>query len=68
MIIGGSSANFNTKWQKKDHYRRVNHVALTWPVVQTKWSHVQITFDARDVDLRSAPHTDAMVINYHVAG
>jgi hypothetical protein len=37
-------------------------------VVQTKWSHVRITFDARDVDLRSAPHADAMLINCRVAG
>jgi hypothetical protein len=35
--------------------------------VQTKWSHVPLTFDARDVDLRSAPHIDAMVINCSVA-
>jgi hypothetical protein len=27
-----------------------------------------LTFDARDVDLRSAPHIDAMVINCSVAG
>jgi hypothetical protein len=33
-----------------------------------KWSHVPLTFDARDVDLRSAPHIDAMVINCSVAG
>jgi hypothetical protein len=36
-------------------------------VVQTKWSHVPLTFEARDVDLRSAPHADAMVINCRVA-
>jgi hypothetical protein len=36
--------------------------------VQTKWSHVPLTFDARDVDLRSAPHIDAMVINCSVVG
>jgi hypothetical protein len=36
--------------------------------VQTKWSHVPLTFDAIDVDLRSAPHIDAMVINCSVAG
>jgi hypothetical protein len=36
--------------------------------VQTKWSHVPLTFDARDVDLRSAPHIDAMVINCSMAG
>jgi hypothetical protein len=68
MITRGSSADFGTKQQKKDHYRSVNHVALTRTVVQTKWSHVPITFDARDVDLHSAPHADAMVINCRVAG
>jgi hypothetical protein len=51
-----------------DHYQSVNHIALTGLVVQTKWSHVPLTFDARDIDLRSAPHADAMVINYSVAG
>jgi hypothetical protein len=46
MITRGSSVDFETKWQKRDHYRSVNHVALTGPVVQTKWSHVPLTFDA----------------------
>jgi hypothetical protein len=68
MITGGSSVDFDTKRQKRDHYRSINHVAITGPVVQTKWSHVPLTFDARDVDLRSAPHIDAMVINCSVAG
>jgi hypothetical protein len=68
MITGGSCVDFDTKRQKKDHYRSVNHVALTGPVVQTKWSHVPLTFDAKDVDLRSAPHADALVINCSVAG
>jgi hypothetical protein len=36
-------------------------------VVQTKWFHIP-TFDARDVNLRSAPHADAMVINCQVTG
>jgi hypothetical protein len=36
--------------------------------MQMKWSHVPLTFDARDVDLRNAPHIDAMVINCSVAG
>jgi hypothetical protein len=66
MITRGSSVDFDTKRQKRDLYRSVNHVALTGPVVQTKWSHVPLTFDARDVDLRSAPHADAMVINCRV--
>jgi hypothetical protein len=68
MITGGSSIDFETKRQKRDHYRSVNHIALTGPVVQTKWSHVALNFDTRDVDLRSAPHVDAMVINCSVAG
>jgi hypothetical protein len=55
IITGGSSVNFDTKRQKRDHYRSINHVAVTGPFVQTKWSHVSLTFDARDVDLRSAP-------------
>jgi hypothetical protein len=33
-----------------------------------KWSHAPLTFYARDVDPRSAPHIDAMVINCSVAG
>jgi hypothetical protein len=68
MITGGSSVDFDTKRQKRDHYRSINHIAITGPVVQTKWSHVPLTFDARDVDLCSAPHIDAMVINCSVAG
>jgi hypothetical protein len=60
--------DFETKRQNRDHYQSVNHVALTGPVVQTRWSHVPLTFDARDIDLHSAPHADAMVINYSVAG
>jgi hypothetical protein len=68
MITGGSSVDFDTKRQKRDHYSSINHIAVTSPVVQTKWSHVPLTFDARDVDLRSAPHIDAMVINCSVAG
>jgi hypothetical protein len=56
------------KRQKRDHYQSINHVAVTGPVMQTKWSHVPLTFDTRDVDLCSAPHIDAMVINCRVAG
>jgi hypothetical protein len=56
------------KRQKRDHYHSINHVTVTGLVVQTKWSHVPLTFDARDVDLRSAPHIDAMVINCSMAG
>jgi hypothetical protein len=68
MITGGSSVDFDIKRHKKDDYRSVNPVGLTGLVVQTKWSHVPLTFDAKDVDLRSAPHVDLMVINCRVAG
>jgi hypothetical protein len=33
MITGGSSADFYTKRQKRDHYRSINHVAVIGPVV-----------------------------------
>jgi hypothetical protein len=33
MITGGSSTDFDTKRQKRDHYRSINHVAVTGPVV-----------------------------------
>jgi hypothetical protein len=33
MITGGSSVDFETKRQKRDHYWSVNHVALTGLVV-----------------------------------
>lgn len=46
----------------------VNHVAVNGPVIQTKWSHVPLTFNANDINLCNAPHTDAMVVNYNVAG
>jgi hypothetical protein len=33
MITGGSSVDFDTKRQKRDHYRSINHVAVTSLVV-----------------------------------
>jgi hypothetical protein len=33
-----------------------------------KWSHIPLTFDASDVNLRNTPHTNAMVIGCNVAG
>jgi hypothetical protein len=53
---------------RKEYYRRVNHVALTDPMVQTKWSHVPLTFGARYVDLLSAPYTYALVIKCRIEG
>jgi hypothetical protein len=34
--------------------------------MQTKWSHMQITFTEADIKLVSFPHTDAMVITSHI--
>lgn len=68
MITGESNLDFKNKLRKKDHHRRVNHIIVICVVVQTKWSHVLITFDAIDVDLRSAPHANALVINCNIAG
>jgi hypothetical protein len=33
MITGGSSVDFDTKRQKRDHYRSINHVVVTSPVM-----------------------------------
>jgi hypothetical protein len=68
MITRGSSSDFENKCQKRDHYQRVNHVVVTGPVIQMKWYHIPLTFDARDVDLCSAPHADALVISCNVIG
>jgi hypothetical protein len=43
-ITRGSNTDFDTKRQRQDYYREVNHVAIKGPVTQTKWSHIPITF------------------------
>jgi hypothetical protein len=47
-------------------YREVNHVAIEGPIMQTKWSHMHITFYAQDVNLASFPHIDTMVLTIHI--
>jgi hypothetical protein len=64
----GSGMDFENKCQKRDHYRRVNHIADKGPILQMKWSHIPLTFDAKVLDLHSAPHVDALVISCNVAG
>jgi hypothetical protein len=66
MIIRGSNTNFNSKWQRRDYFRDVNHVAVEGPITQRKWSHIPITFSAQDVNLTSSPHTDVMVLTVHI--
>jgi hypothetical protein len=61
-----SNTNFDTKRQRRDYYRQVNHVAIEGPITQTKWSHMPITFSAQDVNLAPFPHIDAMVVTVHI--
>ena len=49
LIAGGSSMEFQTKKQKKDHLRLVNNVAVQGPTKQTDWSRVPITFAEEDL-------------------
>jgi hypothetical protein len=65
-ITRGSNTNFETKRQRRDYYRQVNHVAVEGPITQTKWSHMPITVSFQDVNLTSFPHTDAMVSTVHI--
>lgn len=67
-IAGGSSMEFQTKRQKKDHLRLVNNVAVQGLVKYTDWSKVPISFSQEDQQLESYPHADAMVIRANIAG
>jgi hypothetical protein len=58
--------SFENKRQMREYYRQVNHVAVEGLIVQTKWSHVQITFTEADIKLASYLHTDVMVITAHI--
>jgi hypothetical protein len=65
-ITGGSNSNFDTKQQRRDYYREVNHVAVEGPITKTKRSHIPITFSAQNVNLAMFPHTDAMVLTINI--
>jgi hypothetical protein len=65
-ITGDSNLSFDNKRKRREYYHQVNHVAAEGPIVQTNWSHVQITFTEADIKLASFPHTDAMVIIVHI--
>jgi hypothetical protein len=64
-ITGGSNTDIETKRQCRDYYRQVNHIAVEGPIIQTKWSHMPITFSSQDINLTSFPHTDTMVVTVH---
>jgi hypothetical protein len=65
-ITGGSNIDIETKRQRRDYYRQVNHIAIEGPITQTKWSHMPITFSSQDINLILFPHTNAMVITVHI--
>jgi hypothetical protein len=66
-IAGGSSMEFQTKRQNKDHLRLVNNVAVQGPIRYTNWSKTPITFSEQDLKLESYPHADTMVIKANIA-
>ena len=67
-ITGGSNEDHGNKRQRKDHMRRVHHLATEGPHKNSLWSHIPITFDSMDLKLKDYPHTDAMVIEINLAG
>lgn len=68
VISGGSNIDFDTRRHRRDYYRSVNLVVVNGPIAYTKWSHVPLTFDSNNINLRNVPHNDAMVVSCNVAG
>jgi len=66
-IVEGSSLEFQTKKQKKDHFRLVNNVAVQGLVYYIDWSKTPLTFSEQDLNLESYPHVDALVIKANIA-
>jgi hypothetical protein len=66
-ILEDSHHDFESKKQRKEYFRQVNYVGVEGPIVQSKWSHIPITFTHEDLQLWSFSHTDAFVIQAHVA-
>ena len=48
-IAGGSSMEFQTKKQKKDHLHLINNIAVQGPAKYIDWSRVPITFTEEDL-------------------
>jgi hypothetical protein len=62
-ITGGSSFEPANK-KHKEAQRRVQHVGVQGPFINSKWSHIPITFSQEDLQLKDYPHNDAMVISF----
>jgi hypothetical protein len=43
IITGNSNTDFDTKQQRRDYYREVNHIIVEGPITHIKWSHIPIT-------------------------
>jgi hypothetical protein len=50
--------DLQNKWQKREYYRQINHVAVEGPITRTKWSHIPLIFTEADIKLIFFPHTD----------
>jgi hypothetical protein len=62
-ITGGSSVEPTNKRQKKEAHQRVHHVGVQGPYIESRWSHIPITFSQEYLHLKDDPHNDAMVIS-----
>ena len=67
-VTRGSNDDHGNKRQRKEHMRRVHHLATEGPHKISQWSHIPITFDSTDLKLKDYPHTNAMVIGTNLAG
>ena len=46
----------------------MQHVGVQGPYIQTKWSHIPLTFSQEDLRLKDYPHRDVMVISCVIKG
>jgi hypothetical protein len=67
-ITGGSGSEPANKKQKKEAQRRVQHIGVQGPFINSKWSHIPITFSQEDLQLKDYPHNNVMVISCVVMG
>jgi hypothetical protein len=58
--MGGSSFKPNNS--------RMQHVGFKGSTIESKWSHIPITFSIEDLQLKDYPHNDDMVISCVIKG
>jgi hypothetical protein len=65
-VSGGSNEPVHeTKRQRKDNFRVVNHVC-EGKHFRTPWSHIPITFTEAELKLKHFPHNDPLVIRANI--